>query len=73
MPRAAVLRQDGRAFVYVEAPPGSFERREVSLLRPRDDGWLATGSLAAGDRVVVRGAQELLARSSSPPGRRGAD
>ena len=60
VPRAAVVRRDGGSFVYVEAPAGSFERRAVSLLRPRDDGWLATGALAPGDRVVVRGAQELL-------------
>ena len=60
IPRAAVIRQGGRAFVYVETPPGSFERRAVSLLRSREDGWLATGTLAAGDRVVVRGAQQLL-------------
>ena len=60
VPRAAVIRRDGGSFVYVEAPAGSFERRAVSLLRPRDDGWLATGALAPGDRVVVRGAQALL-------------
>ena len=60
VPRAAVIRRDGGSFVYVEAAAGSFERRAVSLLRPRDDGWLATGALAPGDRVVVRGAQALL-------------
>jgi hypothetical protein len=61
VPRSAVVRREGGAFVYVEASPGSFERRAASLLRPREDGWLATGALAPGDRVVVRGAQELLA------------
>jgi len=60
VPRAAVVRREGAAFVYVEAKQGAYERRAVSLLRPRDDGWLATGMLAPGDRVVVRGAQELL-------------
>jgi hypothetical protein len=60
IPRAAVVRRDGGAFVYVEAAPGSFERRAVSLLRPREDGWLATGALAPGEPVVVRGAQQLL-------------
>jgi hypothetical protein len=60
VPRAAVVRREGAAFVYVEVREGSYERRAVSLLRPRDDGWLATGMLAPGDRVVVRGAQELL-------------
>ena len=65
VPRSAVVRREGGAFVYVEAPPGSFERRAVSLLRPRDDGWLATGALAPGERVVVRGAQELLGAESA--------
>ena len=60
VPRSAVVRRDGGAFVYVETVTGHFERRAVSLLRPRDDGWLATGALAPGERVVVRGAQELL-------------
>jgi hypothetical protein len=60
VPRSAVLRRDGGAFVYVEASPGSFERRAASLLRPREDGWLATGALAPGEPVVVRGAQQLL-------------
>jgi hypothetical protein len=61
VPRSAIVRHDGRAYVYVESPPGTFERRAVSLLRARADGWLATGAIAAPDRVVVRGAQQLLA------------
>ena len=60
VPRSAVVRRDGAAFVYIETSAGHFERRAVSLLRPGEDGWLATGALAPGERVVVRGAQELL-------------
>ena len=59
VPRSAVVRRDGAAFVYIETSAGHFERRAVSLLRPGEDGWLATGALAPGERVVVRGAQEL--------------
>jgi hypothetical protein len=67
IPHAALLHGGGHAFVYVEREPGAFARIAVTPLRSTDDGWLASSALAPGDRVVVRGAQELLATEMTPP------
>lgn len=66
VPRAAVLRHQGGIFVYVERKPGTFERRALELVRPSENGWLATGPLAAGDKVVVAGAEMLLSSELQP-------
>jgi hypothetical protein len=58
-PRAALVRHEGLAWVYVEASAGNFLRREVSLDRPVEGGWV-TAALHGGERVVVVGAQALL-------------
>src|SRR5262249_38248418 len=60
VPRAAVVRHAGRAFVYVQIADETFTRREVRLDRPSGDGWFVVGGLAAGERLVVMGAQQLL-------------
>ena len=60
VPEDAVVRQDGGTFVYVESARNVFERRAITLERPLPGAWLAGGAIAAGDAVVVRGAQELL-------------
>ena len=38
----------------------TFARRAVQLERPTRDGWFVASGLAAGERVVVTGAQQLL-------------
>lgn len=60
VPLASVLWADGRPSVYVEASPGTFERRDVAVVRLRRGAWLATAGLAPGERVVTRGAARLL-------------
>jgi len=60
LPSAAVLRHAGRAFVYVQTADDTFARREIGLDRPTRDGWFVVDGLAAGERVVVTGAQQLL-------------
>jgi hypothetical protein len=60
LPRAAVLRHGGRVFAYVQTTDEAFSRREIRLDRPTRDGWFVVDGLAAGERVVVTGAQELL-------------
>lgn len=59
VPRSAVVRQSGKAWVYVQTAPEAFARREVALEDPTAEGWF-TRSLSAGDRVVTTGAQTLL-------------
>ncbi len=50
-PPAAVVRSEGKAWVYVETAPGEFTRREVAAVR-------------LGDRVVTVGAAALLSEES---------
>ena len=65
VPREAVLRHEGRAWVYVQSGDDSFTRREITLDRPTDNGWFIAEGLSAGDRVVVRGAQSILSEELS--------
>lgn len=57
VPVPAVLIKDGkRRVVYVERPDGTFEARDVQTGRNRDGRVVILQGLAAGDKVVVRGA-----------------
>jgi len=60
VPAGALLRYAGRTFVFLEAGEDGFVRRAVELERRTPQGWLVARGLAAGDRVVVGGAQQLL-------------
>ena len=62
VPADAVVWWQGKAWVYVETSPGAFTRRELSADLPGDDGWFVAQGFAAGDAVVVRGAQLLLSQ-----------
>jgi len=64
IPRSAILRHDGRTWIYLDAG-GTFLRRPIKLLSPLDgtDAWLAIGDhseLREGDALVVTGAASLL-------------
>jgi multidrug efflux system membrane fusion protein len=59
VPQSAVVRQSGKAWVYVRTAADQFARREVALEEPTGEGWF-TRSLSAGDRIVTTGAQTLL-------------
>ena len=61
VPGSAVVWWRGRAWVYVEVGAGRLARRMVATDTPAGDGWFVTSGIAAGDRVVVRGAQAVLA------------
>ena len=60
VPRSAIVWNDGNPLVYVEVAPSVFERRTVGLHMPLGDAWLVTSGVAAGDRIVLLGAQQLL-------------
>jgi len=60
VPNAAVLQWEGLAWAYRARGPDRFERVRVITDHPSSGGWVVDGPLAAGDSVVVRGAQELL-------------
>jgi len=61
VPRGAVVRSDGTGWVYVRLAPTTFERRPLGPSRLVAQGWLVTQTLAAGDALVVTGAESLLA------------
>jgi hypothetical protein len=60
VPDAAVVQWDGLTWAYRRHGPGTYERVAVPTDRPVAGGWIAARGLAAGDTVVVTGAQELL-------------
>jgi multidrug efflux pump subunit AcrA (membrane-fusion protein) len=60
IPRGAVVRLLGKAWVYVQTAEESFTRRELSAAEPMDGAWFCTRGFQPGDRVVTDGAQVLL-------------
>jgi biotin carboxyl carrier protein len=59
VPPSAVVRQSGKAWIYVQTAGEQFARRQVVLEEPVAEGWF-TRSLSPGDRIVTTGAQTLL-------------
>ena len=60
IPRGAVIRYEGAAWIYEQTGDEMFERLLVTLEQPLADGWLATGDVSGTNRLVVAGAQALL-------------
>lgn len=72
VPADAVVQWAGLAWAYVQRAPGRFVRVRVDTSEPVRGGWIVRGAtratpetLAAGDGVVVRGAQQLLSAEFS--------
>lgn len=60
VPNEAVVWHAGKAWIYVRQDPSTFARYEISTANELFDGWFQSGSLQAGEQVVVSGAQLLL-------------
>ncbi|MBN1489678.1 MAG: efflux RND transporter periplasmic adaptor subunit [Phycisphaerae bacterium] len=60
VPRSAVVRLTGRAWVYVRTGNDTFTRQEVPVDVLTPEGWFVAEGLGPDDSVVVRGAQNLL-------------
>lgn len=60
VPRSAVVRHNGAAFVYLEAGDGLFQRWPIELAQPSEKGWFVPHSLNPGGKIVTIGAQQLL-------------
>jgi membrane fusion protein (multidrug efflux system) len=61
VPQQAVTRDAaGQALAYVVGPGDRLETRPLNLGRAIGDQWLVDGGLAAGDRLVVEGAQKAI-------------
>jgi hypothetical protein len=60
VPRTAIVRFNGTAWVYSQTGDETFERTEVKLERPLQDGWFVREGLKPQAKVVTAGAQQLL-------------
>ena len=61
VPRDALVRYEGGTFVYVQKEKGGYEKRLVEVARTVPAGVILASGIGAEDRVVVTGAQQLLA------------
>jgi hypothetical protein len=60
LPGNAIIWWEGKAWTYVQIAPDRFARREVSTDTPVPNGWFISTDFARGEKVVVRGAEQLL-------------
>jgi hypothetical protein len=68
VPRDAILRHEGRTYVYLQLSDEQFQRQEIVLDRPTPDGWFVSQGLKPKVEVVVVGAQELLSEELKAQG-----
>lgn len=60
VPREAIVRFNGGAWVYLQTSATTFQRTEISLDNPLENGWFVRANLKPQDNVITVGAQELL-------------
>lgn len=68
VPSSAVLRHEGKGWIYVQTETNQFVRTEIPLDRLTDGGWFVADNLSATNRVVVTGAQTVLSAELSGGG-----
>jgi len=68
VPAAAVVRHQGKGWIYVQTEANRFERTEIPLDRLTDNGWFVSEILSATNRIVVSGAQTVLSAELSGGG-----
>ncbi len=66
--RDAVLRHEGRTYVYLKVADEQFQRQAVTLDCPLAAGWFVGHGLKPTDELVVVGAQELLSEELKAQG-----
>ncbi len=64
VPKEAVLEIDGKEFVYIAQPDGTYIKQEVRIGSASDDRLRILHGLKAGDRVVTKGAVLLKANEA---------
>jgi len=60
IPKEAVVWWQGRAWIYVQRDVERFARRELPTDSPVPDGWFVADAISADQRIVTKGAQQLL-------------
>jgi hypothetical protein len=58
--REAVVWFNGVTWVYLQVSDENFQREQVTLDSPLDNGWLVVSGLKPQDKVVIVGGQQLL-------------
>ncbi len=64
IPAEAIVWYGGQPWAYVQMDETRFVRRSVGGSQPQDGDFVVTDGFAAGQRIVVRGAQLLLSEES---------
>ncbi len=57
IPSAAVVRTDGKPWIYVVKDEDHFFRREIKTDVPMEEGWFVKDTVKAGEKLVTLGAQ----------------
>jgi len=65
IPTEAAVISEAKYWCYLEEKPGTFVRTEISSEKPFENGYVVTEGVKAGDKVVTRGAAQLLAQESN--------
>jgi multidrug efflux pump subunit AcrA (membrane-fusion protein) len=65
VPDSAVLRHEGKAWVYVQTDTNQFLRVEMPLDRQTDGGWFVSENVSATNHIVTGGAQTVLSAELS--------
>lgn len=60
VPYSAIVRSQGKTWIYRQIEADKFSRREVSVDRTTGKGIVVLNALKSGDRIVIQGAQLLL-------------
>ncbi|HWV98243.1 MAG TPA: hypothetical protein VNZ64_00995 [Candidatus Acidoferrum sp.] len=60
LPRNAIVRFNGRTWVYLQTGEETFQRTEVNLVSPLVQGWFVREGVKPQDKVVTVGAQQML-------------
>ena len=68
IPSSAVIRYQGKAWVYLQAGEKEFTRREIPLDRPGTNGWFVSSGVTGKDPVVASGAQTILSQELNQTG-----
>ena len=68
IPSSAVIRYQGKAWVYLQTGDKEFTRREIPLDHPGANGWFVSSGVTDKDRVVEIGAQTLLSEELNQTG-----
>jgi hypothetical protein len=68
IPQPAVVISDGKYWCYLEEKAGTYLRTEIDTHRPWEDGYFLSEGVNSGDKVVIKGAAQLLAQESNSGG-----